>query len=200
MDFSMFLHFDQAVYQWVEKVFDYGISGLITPVLVFLTKISDNGLIWIVLAVLLLIFKKTRKIGFTMLASIACMIVFSDLIMKGIFARPRPFELEVWKSWFVYPEFVTRPDSYSFPSGHATSAFAAATALTFTSKKVYAAVPAFILAILIAFSRIYVHVHYPTDVLFGALFGILYGVIAIVVCKYIFKFVNEKTKLTVFKD
>lgn len=199
MDFSAFLSFDQAIYQWVDKIFNYGISGLLSPILVFLTKIGDDGLVWIALAILLLIFKKTRKIGFTMLASIAVMFVCNDLVLKSIFARPRPFLLESWKGWFMYPELVTRPDSFSFPSGHASAAFAASTALI-TSKKARYYIPAFVLAILIAFSRVYVHVHYPTDVLFGTLLGIVYGVIAVFVCKFIFKFVNEKTKLTVFKD
>lgn len=199
MDFSVFLGFDRAVFEWVEKIFGHGISGLLTPVLVFLTRLGDSGIIWIALAVVLMLFKKTRKIGFTVAGAIICMFFFNNVFLKNLFARPRPFDLEVWKDWFVYPEFVSRPDSFSFPSGHASSAFAAATALT-VSKKAYYIVPGYILAALIAFSRIYVHVHYPTDVLFGALFGIVYGVIAIFVCKWIIKLVNEKTKLSVFKD
>lgn len=199
MDFSVFLGFDQAVYQWVEKIFNYGISGLLTPILVFLTNIGDNGLIWIVLSLVLLIFKKTRKVGFTMLGALACMVVCNTVVLKHIFARPRPFDLEAWKSWFVYPELVPRPDSFSFPSGHTSAAFAAATGLT-TSKKASYIIPGFVLAFIIAFSRIYVHVHYPTDVLFGMLVGVIYGVVAIFVCKFIIKFVNEKTKLKVFKD
>ena len=199
MDFSAFLGFDRAVFEWVERIFDYGISGVLTPILVFLTRLGDGGILWIALAIVLMIFKKTRKIGFTVAGAIICMFFFNNVFLKNFFARPRPFDLDVWKDWFVYPEFVTRPDSFSIPSGHASSAFAAATGLT-VSKKARFIVPGYVLAALIAFSRIYVHVHYPTDVIFGALFGIVYGVIAIFVCKFIIKLVNEKTKLTVFKD
>lgn len=199
MDFSAFLGFDRAVFEWVERIFDYGISGVLTPILVFLTRLGDGGILWIALAIVLMIFKKTRKIGFTVAGAIICMFFFNNVFLKNFFARPRPFDLDVWKDWFVYPEFVTRPDSFSFPSGHSSSAFAAATGLT-VSKKARFIVPGYVLAALIAFSRIYVHVHYPTDVIFGALFGIVYGVIAIFVCKFIIKLVNEKTKLTVFKD
>ena len=199
MDFSAFLGFDRAVFEWVERIFDYGISGVLTPILVFLTRLGGGGILWIALAIVLMIFKKTRKIGFTVAGAIICMFFFNNVFLKNFFARPRPFDLDVWKDWFVYPEFVTRPDSFSFPSGHSSSAFAAATGLT-VSKKARFIVPGYVLAALIAFSRIYVHVHYPTDVIFGALFGIVYGVIAIFVCKFIIKLVNEKTKLTVFKD
>ena len=198
MDFSAFLNFDKAIFQWVEKVFDYGISGVITPILVFLTKLGDSGILWIAIGLALLIFKKTRKVGFTVLGALVLMMVFNNFILKNLFARTRPFNLEVWRDWFVYPELVKRPSSYSFPSGHSSSGFAAATALT-TSKKAYIIIPAFLVASIVAFSRIYVHVHYPTDVIFGALFGVIYGLIAIFVCKWIINLVNDKSKLNFFR-
>ena len=77
MDFSVFLNFDKAVFQWVEKIFDYGISGVITPILVFLTKLGDSGILWIAIGIALLFFKKTRKVGFTMLGALAVMMVCS---------------------------------------------------------------------------------------------------------------------------
>lgn len=191
MDFSVFLNFDKAIFQWVEKVFDYSISSVITSVLVFLTKLGDDGILWIALGLFLLIFRKTRKAGVTVLGALVVMMVCNNFVLKNLFARTRPFNLAEWKDWFVYPWLVEQPSSYSFPSGHSSSAFAAATALC-VSKKSYIIVPGFILASLIAFSRIYVHVHYPTDVLFGALFGVIYGLIAIVVCKWILHLLNNK--------
>lgn len=191
MDFSVFLNFDKAIFQWVERIFDYSISSVITPVLVFLTNLGDSGILWIVLGLVLLIFKKTRKAGITVLGALAVMMVCNNFVLKNLFARTRPFNLEQWKDWFVYPELVKRPSSFSFPSGHSSSGFAAATGLC-SSKKARLIVPAFILAALIAFSRIYVHVHYPTDVIFGALFGILYGLIAIVLCKWILGLIDRK--------
>ena len=191
MDFSVFLNFDKAIFQWVEKVFDYSISSVITPVLVFLTNLGDSGILWIALGLILLIFRKTRKAGITVLCALVVMMVCNNFVLKNLFARTRPFNLDVWRDWFVYPELVKRPSSYSFPSGHSSSGFAAATALC-VSKKARFIVPGFLLASLIAFSRIYVHVHYPTDVIFGALFGALYGLIAILLCKWILNLLNNK--------
>ncbi len=199
MDFSVFLDFDKAIFQWVEKAFDYGISAIITPFLKFFTVLGDNGYLWIALAILLLCFKKTRKVGATVLIALGVMMVCNNFILKNLFARTRPYNLEQWKDWFVYPEMVKRPSSYSFPSGHSSSGFAAATGLC-TSKKAYVIIPAFLIAAIVAFSRIWVHVHYPTDVLFGALFGVIYGVIGIFVCKWVINLINDKTKLDYFRE
>lgn len=199
MDFSVFLDFDKAIFQWVEKAFDYGIAAVITPVLKFLTVLGDSGILWIALALVLLCFKKTRKVGATVLVALAVMTVCNNFVLKNLFARTRPFNLEAWKDWFVYPEMVKRPSSYSFPSGHSSSGFAAATGLC-VSKKAYYIVPGFLLAAVVAFSRIWVHVHYPTDVIFGALLGIVYGVIGIFVCKWVIGLINSKTKLNFFRE
>ncbi len=198
MDFSVFLDFDKAIFLWIDKLHELGVAGILTPILVFLTKLGDSGILWIVIGVLLLFFKKTRKVGVTVLGALAVMMVCNNFVLKNMFARTRPYNLEVWKDWFNYPGFVNQPKSYSFPSGHSSSGFAAATALC-TSKKAYVIIPAFLLAALVAFSRIYVEVHYPTDVIFGALFGVVYGVIAIFLCRWIINMVNDKTKLNVFR-
>lgn len=206
MNFSVFLNFDAAVFQWVENhLINPAIGGFLYPVLLFLTKLGDDGILWIVLSILLMIFKKTRKAGFTMAGALVIMMVCNNLILKNVFARPRPYNLD-WPTmkngWTydknIYP-LVDRLKSYSFPSGHASSAFAAATGLT-ASKKAYFIIPGFLLAATIAFSRIYVHIHYPTDVFFGALFGIVYGLIAVFVCKFIIKLINDKTKLNLFRE
>lgn len=202
MDFSAFLNFDGAVFEWVEKIHNYGIDAIIEPILVFLTNLFDTGIIWIIIALILFCFKKTRRAGLVMGAALLVMMVCNNLILKNFFARPRPFNLDWpalksgWK--YVYPGLVDKPDSYSFPSGHSSSGFAAATGLA-TSKKAYFYIPGFLLAAIVAFSRIYVMVHYPTDVLFGMLFGIIYGLIAMLICKWIISFINNKTKLTLFK-
>ena len=199
MDFSVFLDFDKSVFQWVEQFFDYGIAGLLTPFLKFFTVLGDNGYLWIAIALVLLCFKKTRKIGATVAVALGVMMVCNNFVLKNLFARPRPYNLEEWKDWFVYPEMVPRLSSYSFPSGHSSSAFAAATALC-VSKKAYVIIPAYLVAAIIAFSRIWVHVHYPTDVLFGAAIGVVYGLIGIVLCNWIVNLINNKTKLNIFRE
>lgn len=199
MDFSVFLNFDKAIFQWVDRLLETQLAAILSPILVFLTNLGEGGIIWIAVAILLMCFKKTRRAGFTVAGALVIMLVCNNIILKNVFARPRPFNLEVWKDWYVYPNLVSQPHSLSFPSGHSSSAFAAATALC-TSKKAYIIVPGFLMAAIIAFSRIYVEVHYPTDVIFGALFGILYGLIAIFVCKWIIGKINDKTKLNVFRE
>ncbi|MCR5484193.1 MAG: phosphatase PAP2 family protein [Clostridiales bacterium] len=191
MDFQAFLSFDRAVFEWFERVFfDTGLGALATPFFKFVTYLGEGGVFWILLGLLLMVFKKTRKCGFAVLGALVCMMVINNLALKNIIARTRPFNLEQWRDWFVYPEIVPRPSSFSFPSGHSSSAFAAATATT-SSKKPYIYIPAFILAALIGCSRIYVHVHYCTDVLFGALFGIIYGLIGILVVSLIIKLIKK---------
>ena len=203
MDFSGFLNFDAAVFQWVEQIHNYAIDGVIGAVLVFLTKLFDTGFIWMIVAAVLFCFKKTRRAGVTMAAALAVMVVCNNLVLKNLFARPRPFNLD-WPAmkngWqYIYPQLVDKPSSFSFPSGHASSGFAAATGLCVT-KKPYLYIPGILLAAVVAFSRIYVEVHYPTDVIFGALLGIVYGLIAVFVCRLLIKIVNEKTKLKLFRE
>jgi undecaprenyl-diphosphatase len=105
------------------------------------------------------------------------------VVFKQIFERPRPFNFDGWPGEFIYPELVERPHSFSFPSGHTSSSLGAATPLLIKAKKKYG-IPVFILALLIGFSRVYIHVHYPTDVIFGTLVGIIGGVIAVFAFKY----------------
>jgi len=187
MTFGAFLGFDRAVFEWIERVFfERGIAGLLTPVLVFITHLADNGILWIALAVALLIFKKTRRCGLTLAFALVFMLLLNDVLLKNLIARPRPFDLEQWRGWFVYPEFIPRPGSFSFPSGHTANSFAAATALLATKKK-SVWIPAYILAAAIAFSRVYLHVHYATDVIFGAAAGVLFGVCGIVVVGLIYQ-------------
>lgn len=192
MELQSFLGLDRAVFEWIERVFfDRGISAVITPVMAFITHLGDGGALWIALAIGLIVFKKTRKCGLVLAAALICTMLINDIIFKPLISRPRPFNLELWRDWFVYPEIIPRPSSFSFPSGHTSSSFASATALVALKKKsVY--IPAFILASLIAFSRIYLHVHYCTDVLFGIIAGIAYGLIAMCVVYYILKLINKR--------
>ncbi|MCL2507804.1 MAG: phosphatase PAP2 family protein [Oscillospiraceae bacterium] len=192
-DFVLFLGFDRAVFEFIERIFfGGGIERVLTPVLTFITHLGDSGAIWIALAVALLIFKKTRKYGLAVAFALIFMLLMNDLLLKNLIARPRPFDLEQWRDWFVYPEIISRPGSFAFPSGHTSSSFAAATALLATKKK-RAYIPAFVLAALIGFSRIYLHVHYATDVIFGAAVGAALGVCGILLAGLIYKKVKSKS-------
>ena len=119
----------------------------------------------------MLLFKKTRKAGICLAAALALTAFVGNTVLKNIFARTRPY-IEA-----NFPVIIGAPGGYSFPSGHTGSSFAAATVLAFSFKK-YGAL-FYILAALIGFSRAYLYVHYPTDIIAGALLGIALGVVCI---------------------
>lgn len=127
--------------------------------------INDHGFIWLLLGALLLLQKRTRKAGWMMLLSIGLAYIFGNLILKELVMRARPFE-----QFNISQLLIAPPDDYSFPSGHTSSSFAAVTILFATKQK--SRIVAAVYALLISFSRVYVFVHFPTDVLFGAVLGI----------------------------
>ena len=132
-----------------------------------------------------------------MLVALIVMLLCSDLFLKEFFARVRPFNLfesnpekyAVWGTEYVFPELVYKPSSFSFPSGHTASAFAAATALLRHSRKW--GIPTMIFAAVMGFSRIYVQVHYCTDVFGGIVAGTICGLIAVLIVKFIFPVVDK---------
>ena len=136
----------------------------------FMTFLGDMGLIWIVVGIILMTSRKTRTAGIMTIVTLGLTAGLNDKILKNIIMRPRPYVTH-----FGLGILIEAQKSYSFPSGHASSSFAAATAITlFCGKK---GALAYIPAALIALSRIYVGVHYPTDIFFGALLGTCMGIL-----------------------
>ena len=146
-----------------------------------LSKIAGNyGHLWVVLGIVLLIFRKTRKAGFSVLLSYALVYLTGQLGLKDLIARERPCSIDT-----AVQLIVSRPSSYSCPSTHTAWAFAAATAV-FMHKKSWGLLLC-IPAAVIGFSRLYLFVHFPTDVLLGAVLGILMGVLAAVTVRAVSK-------------
>ena len=165
-----------------EFDFLYYLQGLHNPVLdkimVFITLLGDAGLIWILLAVALIFTKKYRKCGVTMAVALLIMLIVGNGILKNIFMRERPCWLDTSVRLLV-----ENPHDYSFPSGHTFSSIAAATVILLRNKK--AGVAAMVLAVLIAFSRMYLFVHFPTDILASLFLGAVTAVAAhVLVNKY----------------
>lgn len=146
-------------------------TPLLDKILAFITSLGNAGIIWIVLAVVLLILPKTRKTGIIVAAALLMDLVLCNLILKNLVARVRPYDVNT-----AIAILIKKPLDFSFPSGHTAASFAAMTAL-FLAKMKKAWIAALVLAVLIAFSRVYFYVHYPTDVLGGAVVGILSGII-----------------------
>lgn len=156
-------------------------TPLLDKILAFITSLGNAGIIWIVLAVVLLILPKTRKTGIIVAAALLMDLILCNLILKNLVARVRPYDVNT-----AIAILIKKPHDFSFPSGHTAASFAAMTAL-FLAKMKKAWIAALVLAVLIAFSRLYFYVHYPTDVLGGAVVGILSGIIGYTIVEKIDK-------------
>lgn len=135
-----------------------------------ITALGNSGIIWVLAAVALLCTKKYRKYGLMLLAGLVVAMLAGNLALKNFFVRPRP----CWLDESV-PLLIARPSDYSFPSGHTMAAAIGATILTAADRRFgWAAIP---LAVLIAFSRMYLYVHFPSDILGGAVLGVGIGLL-----------------------
>lgn len=185
------------ILHWFETLH----NPITNPIFYVITTLGNAGWFWIVLAVLMITVlpKKYKKAGLTMAIALILSLIFCNGIMKHLWARPRAF-------WVVGQNFVVGNEfenlygifnsihDYSFPSGHSSASFAAAVSIFMWRKKEGSA--ALVLAALIAFSRLYFTVHYPTDVLVGTITGALYGVAAYFIVKAL---INKVPKLnTIF--
>ncbi len=135
-----------------------------------ITWLGDDGKIWIGIALILLFIPKHRKTGIFMIAGLITFHIICNSILKDLIGRPRPFMLvpELLNS---IPDAVDIPSSYSMPSGHTMMSFVCAEILGKNIPKMK--IPAYIMAVLMGLSRIYLLVHYPTDVIVGAILGVL---------------------------
>lgn len=139
------------------------------------TVLGNVGLVWIAAGLLCVCFRKTRWCGIAMLVGLLMGLLLCNLSIKPLVMRARPFTLRPKEL------LVAIPSEYSFPSGHAVSSFIASTVLWRRHRKWGAA--AYVLAALIAFSRLYLYVHFPSDVFFGALLGVGIGVVSDRLCR-----------------
>lgn len=148
-----------------------------------LTALGDKGIIWIILAAFLLIFKKTRKFGLAVAIALILDLVVCNITLKPIFARIRPYDMTEVKL------LIAAPHDFSFPSGHTAASFTAVFALVFSRSKIY--IPSLILAVIIAFSRLYLFVHYPTDVLGGVVIGLLCGYLGALIARRLLEYIDK---------
>jgi len=182
---SLAVSFDLPILDWIQANLQSGFMDFIMPII---TMFGDEGIFWIVCAVLLAIFPKTRKIGLGMGFAMAMGLLVCNVILKPLVGRIRPYDFQInelgktWTDFLVNGKLLIEGLSdYSFPSGHTIASFEACTVLMLGNKKL--GIPATILAILIAFSRLYLYVHYPTDVIFSIFAGILFGVLGYILAQ-----------------
>lgn len=130
-----------------------------------ISALADKGFIWILLTLILLCTKKYRRTGQACAIALLFMLFAGNVILKPLVGRIRPYDVNT-----LVELLIEAPTDYSFPSGHTFASFACACTLLLEDKRL--GIPALVLAVLIAFSRMYLYVHYPTDVLAGILLGI----------------------------
>ena len=153
------------ILDWLQKLH----MPVLNQIMCFITRLGDAGIFWILLAMVLLLLPKTRKSGLILTGALVVDVLLCNVIFKPLIARTRPFDVNT-----AVQLLVNKPVDYSFPSGHTAASFASVAALYLAGeKKLWKA--ALVLAVLIAFSRLYMYVHYPTDVLGGLILGLIAG-------------------------
>ena len=190
--------FDYAILSAIHR-FTEATNGAFTLPLEMITFLANKGLCMILLGLLLCCFLKSRRTGVTVLFAIACGALITNIVLKNAVVRPRPYadEARVFYEWWVYISdrsfFGFTVSDHSFPSGHTTSAMAAMTAvfLTTSKKKSW---PVFIFAALMGFSRMYLMVHYPTDVLAGLLAGALGAIGGYFLVKLLYRLIEKHSE------
>jgi undecaprenyl-diphosphatase len=143
-------------------------SGVMDAAMKTVSFLGTGGAVWILLAAVMFLKKDTRTASVSMCLAVCIGVVVCSLIIKPLAARLRPCDINA-----AVQLLVARPDDYSFPSGHTTAAFAAASCLLFCGDKLWPYLMVF--AVIMAFSRLYLYVHFPTDVLAGCILGFICG-------------------------
>lgn len=164
--------FEIRILDWIQTLR----TGFGDAFFSLVTHLGDAGVFWILLCAALLCFKKTRRAGLAMAAALVCDLVLCNLLIKPLVRRIRPYDVNT-----AIVLLVQKPTDFSFPSGHSAVSFAGASAIFFSGRK-RAGAAAFVLAAVVALSRLYLYIHYPTDVLCGAALGTLCGWLGSRVC------------------
>ncbi len=182
-----FAGFDYAIMEFFHNLNVGKFSDFFDFFMGYFTKLGDDGIFLIILSLILIVFKKTRKVGTAMLGAIIIGALFTNISIKPIIARPRPYidETHIFHQWWLDAGAHVESE-FSFPSGHTTSAMAVMTGLFFTTNKKYSWT-AFIFAIVMGITRIYLCVHFPSDVLGGLIVGFLAGLISATIVNSLFK-------------
>ena len=177
--------FDEQALVWIAEHLR---CGLLDPLMKLYTQLGNSGMLFIVLGLVLLLFKPTRKAGFSALCAMLIGLVVVNFTIKPLVARDRP--------WLVIEDFVNlvpEHDPNSFPSGHTNAAFAFALAVCVSAQKKWLKVAAVCAAVVMGLSRLYVGVHFPSDVLAGAVIGSLCGLLGALAVKKGWERISRRT-------
>lgn len=186
---QIFYGFDSAILEALHGLAE-ACGTVLTPLFKLITFLGEKGIIFFLLAAVFMCFPKTRKMGVCLFGAVCCGALITNIVLKDLIARPRPFETtELFRTWW---EYVGSPaeDGFSFPSGHVTAAASGAIAICFCKGKKYIA-PAAVWIILMAVSRNYLMAHYPSDVIAATIVGAISAVVAFYITKAIYYFLEK---------
>ena len=164
--------FDLPILDWIAANLWCPVLDTVMPII---TMFGDGGIFWIAISVLLLFTKKYRKTGLSMAFALSMGLLVCNIILKPGVARIRPYDFQMEYFAKEIQLIAGGMHDFSFPSGHTIASFEACTALMLGNKKF--GIPATILAVLVAFSRLYLYLHYPTDVIASIVLGTLFGIL-----------------------
>ena len=169
---SCAVSFDLPILDWIQATMQSDFMDKFMPII---TLFGEKGLFWMVLSALFLLFPKTRKMGLGMALAMALGLLVCNITLKPLVARPRPYDFQLSEFGKVIPLLIEAQHDFSFPSGHTIACFEASVVMLRNNK--WVGVPAFILGVLVSFSRMYLYVHYPTDVIVSVILGTLFAII-----------------------
>ena len=164
--------FDLPILDWIAANLWCPVLDTVMPII---TMFGDGGIFWIAISVILLFTKKHRKTGLAMAFALSMGLLVCNIILKPGVARIRPYDFQMEYFAKEIQLIAGGMHDFSFPSGHTIASFEACTALMLGNKKF--GIPATILAVLVAFSRLYLYLHYPTDVIASVILGTLFGIL-----------------------
>ena len=186
---SFFSGYDMAILSFAHRMAELA-GSVLTPLNRIITLLGEKGILFFLLAVVLMLFPRYRRTGVCIFGAVCCGALITNIILKDQISRPRPFEtVDQFRQWW---QFVGAPaeDGFSFPSGHVTAAAAGVTGLCLMRGKRWF-IPGAIWVLLMMFSRNYLMAHYPSDVLFALLIGVFSGFVAALITQLIFRFLEN---------
>ena len=162
--------FDLPILDWIAANLWNPVLDVLMPMI---TLLGDAGIFWIAIAVVLLCMKKTRRVGLGMGFALIMGLLVCNVTLKPLVGRIRPYDYQEQEFQKIIPLLIERQHDFAFPSGHTIASFEAATVIAINHKKW--GIAAMVLAVLIAFSRLYLYVHYPTEVICSVILGVGFG-------------------------
>lgn len=191
---ATFQSFDYKILEFYHNLHEGTMGGFFDFFNKYFTRLGDGGIFVLVIGLLLLLFKKSRKIGMGMIGGVIIGALFTNVAIKNVVARPRPYVTnETFQSWWLAVGHGLESE-YSFPSGHTTSVAAAMWPVFLNCKKKVSWL-VFLFVITIGATRNYIMVHFPSDILGGIIVGSIAGILAYVIVKALYDKVFIKGKL-----